>query len=252
MLRLEQCGACSVTVAPGSRTRRSAHALLRGQFAQRRIVSKSTAPTGPAPWPARPRCRVLSRPRGFAHRATRWEGCGRLPAPMGLAQPLDRTKRWVRHASPRPSRAEWTSKGSMTKATDAIHSTAANARAVLNKGTLGCCVEAEVEAGLGSGREAFGAPTPARPPASSQRTRGLISGTSWGLKVAPFQQLLTRRNGRRRGRMRRGRARGQRSTWGGKRQAMAVTRKGRPENATRGVYAIFWASNAQLISASSY
>ena len=33
---------------------------------------------------------------------------------------------------------------------------------------------------------------------------------------------------------------------------MAVTRKGAPENATRGVYAIFWASNAQLISANSY
>lgn len=33
---------------------------------------------------------------------------------------------------------------------------------------------------------------------------------------------------------------------------MAVTRKGAPENAIRGVYAIFSASNAQLISASSY
>ena len=47
-------------------------------------------------------------------------------------------------------------------------------------------------------------------------------------------------------------ARGQRSTWGGKRQAMAVTRKEASEHATRGVYAIFLASNAQLISASSY
>ena len=33
---------------------------------------------------------------------------------------------------------------------------------------------------------------------------------------------------------------------------MAVTRKGAPENATRGVYAIFLASTAQQISASSY
>lgn len=45
--------------------------------------------------------------------------------------------------------------GSMTKATDAIHSTAANARAVLNKGTLGCCVAERLEAGLDSGREAL-------------------------------------------------------------------------------------------------
>ena len=33
---------------------------------------------------------------------------------------------------------------------------------------------------------------------------------------------------------------------------MAVTRKGAPENDARGVYAIFLASNAQLISVSSY
>ena len=92
----------------------------------------------------------------------------------------------------------------MTKATDAIHSTAANARAVLNKGTLGCCVEAEVETGLGSGREAFW-----RAHASQAACQQPLhpGGDQWhimGLKVAPFQQLLTRRNGRRRGLMRRG------------------------------------------------
>ena len=139
----------------------------------------------------------------------------------------------------------------MTKATDAIHSTAANARAVLNKGTLGCCVAEGMEAGLGSGREALWR-THASQAACQQPTHpGADQWNIVGLKVAPFQQLLTRRNGRRRGRMRRGRRVG-RGQHRGKRQAMAVTREGAPENATRGVYAIFWAANAQLISASSY
>ena len=39
---------------------------------------------------------------------------------MGLAQPLDRTKRWVRHASPRPSRGGVDQQGLDDKATDAI------------------------------------------------------------------------------------------------------------------------------------
>ena len=139
----------------------------------------------------------------------------------------------------------------MTKANDAIHSTAANARAVLNKGALGCCVEAEVETGLGSGREALWR-THASQAACQQPTHpGADQWHIVGLKVAPFQPLLARRNGRWRGRMRRDRRVG-RGQHGGKRQAMAVTREGAPENATRGVYAIFWASNAQLISASSY
>ena len=139
----------------------------------------------------------------------------------------------------------------MTKATDAIHSTAANARAVLNKGTLGCCVEAEVETGLGSGREALWRAHASLAACQQPTHPGADQWNIVGLKVAPFQQLLTRRNGRRRGRMRRGRRVG-RGQHGGKRQAMAVTREGAPENATRGVYAIFWASTAQQISASSY
>ena len=139
----------------------------------------------------------------------------------------------------------------MTKANDAIHSTAANARAVLNKGTLGCCVEAEVETGLGSGREALWRTHASQAACQQPLHPGADQWNIVGLKVAPFQQLLTRRNGRRRGRMRWDRRVG-RGQHGGKRQAMAVTREGAPENATRGVYAIFWASNAQLISASSY
>ena len=66
----------------------------------------------------------------------------------------------------------------MTKATDAIHSTAANARAVLNKGTLGCCVEERLEAGLGSGRGLVA--RHASLAACQQPLHpGLISGTSW-------------------------------------------------------------------------
>ena len=139
----------------------------------------------------------------------------------------------------------------MTKATDAIHSTAANARAVLNKGTLGCCVEAEVVTGLGSEREALWRAHASLAACQQPLHPGADQWHIVGLKVAPFQQLLTRRSGRWQGRMRRGRRVG-RGQHGGKRQAMAVTREGAPENATRGVYAIFWASNAQLISASSY
>ena len=139
----------------------------------------------------------------------------------------------------------------MTKATDAIHSTAANARAVLNKGTLGCCVAERLEAGLGSGREALWRAHASQAACQQPLHPGADQWNIVGLKVAPFQPLLARRNGRRRGRMRRDRRVG-RGQHGGKRQAMAVTREGAPENATRGVYAIFWASNAQLISASSY
>ena len=139
----------------------------------------------------------------------------------------------------------------MTKATDAIHSTAANARAVLNKGTLGCRVAERLEAGLGSGREALWRAHASLAACQQPLHPGADQWHIVGLKVAPFQQLLTRRSGRWQGRMRRGRRVG-RGQHGGKRQAMAVTRKGAPENATRGVYAIFWAANAQLISASSY
>ena len=56
---------------------------------------------------------------------------------MGLAQPPPKAKRWVCHASARPSKAVWTSKGSMTKATAATHSAAAKARAGLDKGSRG-------------------------------------------------------------------------------------------------------------------
>ena len=139
----------------------------------------------------------------------------------------------------------------MTKANDAIHSTAANARAVLNKGTLGCCVAERLEAGLGSGREALWRAHASLAACQQPLHPGADQWHIVGLKVAPFQQLLTRRSGRWQGRMRRGRRVG-RGQHGGKRQAMAVTREGAPENATRGVYAIFWAANAQLISASSY
>ena len=116
----------------------------------------------------------------------------------------------------------------MTKANDAIHSTAANARAVLNKGALGCCVAERLEAGQGSGREALWLAHASQAACQQPLHPG---GDQWhimGLKVAPFQQLLTRRNGRRRGRMRRGRRVG-RGQHGGKRQAMAVTRKGAPD-----------------------
>lgn len=67
----------------------------------------------------------------------------------------------------------------MTKATDAIHSTAANTRAVLNKGTLGCCVSERLEAGLGSGREALWRAHASLAACQQPTHPGLISGKSW-------------------------------------------------------------------------
>ena len=92
--------------------------------------------------------------------------------------------------------------------------------------------------GLGSGREALVARPrqPGRPPAAN--APGADQWHIVGLKVAPFQQLLTRRNGRRRGRMRRGRRVG-RGQHGVARDRRWRCPQGAPENATRGVYAIF-------------
>ena len=84
----------------------------------------------------------------------------------------------------------------MTKANDAIHSTAANARAVLNKGTLGCCVEAEVETGLGSGREALWRTHASQAACQQPLHPGADQWNIVGLKVAPFQPLLAKRGGR--------------------------------------------------------